>query len=55
MASDYEEGGLGEDEITISYVWTRGNTLLDQAYSAEQNSSKNQEKNIYNNSNTNGL
>ena len=55
MASDYEEGGLGKDEITISYVWTRGNTLLDQAYSAEQNSSKNQEKNTYNNSNTDGL
>ena len=55
MATKYKTGSIGQDEITISYVWTRGNKLLDQAFEAEQNVAKNSEKKNYNNSNTNGL
>lgn len=55
MATDYKDGSLGKDEITISYVWTRGNMLLDNAYEAETNAAKTQEKKNYNNSNTDGL
>lgn len=54
-ATSYGEGGFSKDEITISYVWTRGNKLLDNAYDAEKDGAKNKEKQQYNNSNTDGL
>ena len=54
-ATAYGDGASSKDEITISYVWMRGNKLLDNAYDAEKNGAKNKEKQQYNNSNTDGL